>query len=78
MYECYVGLSDFEIPITLCNVINMFVNSSYREKQNKRLVENMKNGIAQAVIEISEANASIIRNLEIQQKTKYAGPECFD
>ena len=42
----------------LGDVINMFVNSSYQENQNKLLVEKMKSGIAQAAIEIAEASAS--------------------
>lgn len=40
------------------DIITMFVNSSYQESQNKHLVENLKNGIAQAAVEIGEANAS--------------------
>ena len=42
----------------LGDVINMFVNASYREKQNDYMVEKMKTGIKQAAAEISEANAS--------------------
>lgn len=42
----------------LGDVINMFVNASYQQSQNKGLVENMKDGIAQAAAEIAEANVS--------------------
>lgn len=42
----------------LGDVINMFVNASYQQSQNKNLVENMKNGITQAAVEIAEANVS--------------------
>jgi len=42
----------------LGDVINMFVNASYQEKQNKYMVEKMRTGIAQAAAEIAEANSS--------------------
>ena len=42
----------------LGDVINMFVNASYQQGQNRNLVENMKNGIVQAAAEIAEANVS--------------------
>lgn len=42
----------------LGDVINMFVRSSYQETQNQRLVEKLKNGIAQAAVEIEEASTS--------------------
>lgn len=40
----------------LGDVINMFVNASYHEKQNEHMVDKMRTGIAQAASEISEAN----------------------
>lgn len=42
----------------LGDVINMFVNASYQQNMNGSLVENMKNGIAQATAEIAEASVS--------------------
>lgn len=42
----------------LGDVINMFVRSSYQEKQNERMLEKLQNGIAQAAEEITAANAS--------------------
>lgn len=42
----------------LGDVINMFVRSSYQEKQNEHLLEKLKNGIAQAAEEITAANTS--------------------
>lgn len=42
----------------LGDVINMFVNASYHEKQNGHMVERMRTGIAQAAAEIAEANSS--------------------
>ncbi len=40
----------------LGDVINMFVRSSYQEKQNKHIVDKLKTGIAKAAEEIGAAN----------------------
>ncbi len=42
----------------LGDVINMFVRSSYQEKQNKHILEKLRNGISKAAKEIDAANAS--------------------
>lgn len=42
----------------LGDVINMFVRSSYQEKQNDYLVEKLRKGISQAAEQIKEANVS--------------------
>lgn len=42
----------------LGDVINMFVRSSYQEKQNEDIVEKLRDGIAKAAGEIESANAS--------------------
>lgn len=42
----------------LGDVINMYVRSSYQDKQNEQILENLKTGIAQAAEEIEAANAS--------------------
>lgn len=42
----------------LGDVINMFVRSSYQEKQNAHLLEKLRTGIAKAAKEIESANAS--------------------
>ena len=42
----------------LGDVINMFVRSSYQEKQNDRILEKLRNGISKAAKEIEAANAS--------------------
>lgn len=42
----------------LGDVINMFVRSSYQEKQNERILEKLRNGISKAAKEIDAANAS--------------------
>lgn len=42
----------------LGDVINMFVRSSYQEKQNERILDKLRNGIAKAAKEIDAANAS--------------------
>lgn len=42
----------------LGDVINMFVRSSYQEKQNDYILNKLKNGISKAAEEIDSANAS--------------------
>ena len=40
------------------DVINMFVRSSYQEKQNEQIMENLRSGISKAAEEIEAANVS--------------------
>lgn len=54
----------------LGDVINMYVNASYQEFINKDIVENMKTGIADAVVEIQEANASTAEIAAYSKKQK--------
>lgn len=51
----------------LGDVINMFVNASYQEKQNENMVDRMKNGIAKAATEIAEANTSTSKIEELSK-----------
>lgn len=54
--------------ILLGDVINMFVNASYQEMQNEKLLINQKEGITKAADQIGAANASTSKIADYSRK----------